>query len=94
MAAFVLGLMHGFGFSSTLMDLDLPRSNLLQTLFGFNVGVEIGQLAIVFAFVPIAYAARGTTAYRRFGLVAGSILIAVLATVWLVERAFLVKIIS
>jgi hypothetical protein len=51
MAAFVLGLMHGFGFSATLMDLDLPRSNLLQTLFGFNLGVELGQIAIVAVFV-------------------------------------------
>jgi uncharacterized membrane protein YqjE len=94
MAAFVLGLMHGFGFSATLMDLDLPRSNLVQTLFGFNLGVEIGQIAIVAAFVPLAYAVRGTAAYRRVGLVAGSCVIVVLATIWLVERAFLIKIIS
>jgi len=94
MAAFVLGLMHGFGFSATLMDLDLPRSNLLQTLFGFNLGVELGQLAIVAVFVPIAYSVRGTVAYRRVALVAGSCVIAVLATIWLVERAFLIKIIS
>jgi hypothetical protein len=94
MAAFVLGLMHGFGFSATLMDLDLPRSNLVQTLFGFNLGVELGQIAIVAAFVPLAYAVRGTAAYRRVGLVAGSCVIVVLATIWLVERAFLIKIIS
>ena len=94
MAAFVLGLMHGFGFSSTLMDLDLPRSNLVLTLFGFNLGVEIGQMAIVAVFVPLAYAARRTVAYRRFGLVAGSVVIVVLATIWLVERAFVIKLIS
>jgi len=94
MAAFLLGLMHGFGFSSTLQDLDLPRSNLLATLFGFNLGVEIGQVAIVLVFVPLAFAARKTVAYRRVALVGGSIVIAVLATIWLVERAFLVKIIS
>jgi hypothetical protein len=94
MAAFVLGLMHGFGFSSTLMDLDLPRSNLVLTLFGFNLGVELGQLAIVVLFVPLAYAARRTVAYRRVGLVAGSVVIAILATIWLVERAFVVKLIS
>jgi hypothetical protein len=94
MAAFVLGLMHGFGFSATLMDLDLPRSNLLQTLFGFNVGVELGQIAIVAVFVPIAFALRRTTGYRRVALVGGSCVIAVLAMIWLIERAFLVKIIS
>jgi hypothetical protein len=94
MAAFLLGLMHGFGFSSTLMDLDLPRSNLVLTLFGFNLGVEIGQIAIVAVFVPLAYAARATVAYRRLALVAGSVVIAVLATIWLIERAFVMKIIS
>jgi uncharacterized membrane protein YqjE len=94
MAAFVLGLMHGFGFSATLMDLDLPRSNLLPTLFGFNLGVELGQLAIVAVFVPLAYSVRRSAAYRRFALVAGSCVIAVLATIWLIERAFLIKIIS
>lgn len=94
MAAGLLGLMHGFGFSSTLMDLDLPRSNLLLTLFGFNAGVEVGQIAIVAVFVPLAYLARRTTAYRRVGLLGGSIVIAVLATIWLIERAFVIKIIS
>lgn len=93
MAAFLLGLMHGFGFSSTLMDLDLPRSNLVMTLFGFNLGVEIGQLAIVAVFVPLAYAARRSIAYRKVGLVGGSIVIAVLALVWFVERAFALKLI-
>ena len=94
MAAFLLGLMHGFGFSSTLMDLDLPRSNLVLTLFGFNAGVEVGQVAIVAVFVPIAYAVRNQIAYRRYALLAGSAVIAVLATIWLVERAFVLKIIS
>ena len=94
MAAFLLGLMHGFGFSSTLMDLDLPRSNLVLTLFGFNAGVEIGQVAIVALFVPLAYAARKSLAYRRYALIAGSVVITVLAMIWLIERAFVVKIIS
>lgn len=94
MAAFLLGLMHGFGFSSTLQDLDLPRSSLVTTLFGFNLGVEIGQVAIVAVFVPLAFAARRTPAYRKVALVAGSVVICALATIWLIERAFLVKIIS
>src|SRR5205085_10429029 len=90
MAAFVLGLMHGFGFSSTLKDLDLPRSNLLLTLFGFNLGVEAGQIAIVLAFVPIAFLARRTTGYRRVALVGGSFAILIVAATWLVDRDFLV----
>jgi hypothetical protein len=91
-AAFALGLLHGFGFSATLMDLGLPRQNLVLTLFGFNVGVEIGQMCVVAAFLPIAYFARRTLAYRRYALVGGSAVIAGIATVWLVERACAVKI--
>jgi hypothetical protein len=91
-AAFALGLLHGFGFSATLMDLGLPRQNLALTLFGFNVGVEIGQMCVVVAFVPLAYFARRTWLYRRVGLVGGSLVIASIAGVWLVQRAFAVKI--
>ncbi len=88
MAAFVLGLMHGFGFSSTLADLGLGRGALLSTLVGFNAGVEVGQLAVVSVLVPIAFAARRTAVYRRWVLVGGSIVIAVVATRWFFERAF------
>jgi hypothetical protein len=91
-AAFALGLLHGFGFSATLMDLGLPRQNLALTLFGFNVGVEIGQMCVVAAFVPLAYVARRTWFYRRLGLVGGSLAIAGVAGLWLVERAFAVTI--
>ena len=91
-AAFALGLLHGFGFSATLMDLGLPRKNLVLTLFGFNLGVEIGQMCVVAAFLPLAFLARRTDAYRRVGLIAGSAVIAVIATIWFVERAFVVKI--
>ncbi len=92
-AAFALGLLHGFGFASTLTDLDLPRSSFLATLFGFNFGVEVGQLAIVAVFVPAAYLARRSVVYRR-GLVVGSLAILAVATLWLVERALDLKIIS
>jgi hypothetical protein len=91
-AAFALGLLHGFGFSATLMDLGLPRKNLVLTLFGFNCGVEIGQMCVVAAFLPLAYLARRSPFYRIVGLVGGSIAIAAIASVWLVERAFVVKI--
>jgi len=91
-AAFALGLLHGFGFSATLMDLGLPRQNLALTLLGFNVGVEIGQMCVVAAFVPLAYVARRTWFYRRLGLVGGSLAIAGVAGLWLVERAFSVAI--
>ncbi len=85
--AFVFGLIHGFGFASVLADLGLPQGVLALALLGFNVGVELGQLAIVAVFLPLAYALRRTLFYRRGVLVGGSLLIALLAAVWLAERA-------
>jgi len=85
--AFVFGLIHGFGFASVLADLGLPRDALVGALVGFNLGVEAGQLAIVLAFIPLAWPWRGSRIYRTGVLGAGSLLVAVLAGIWLVERA-------
>jgi len=90
--AFTFGLIHGFGFASVLADLGLPQEALLLALVAFNLGVEAGQLAIVCAFLPIAYALRATAFYRHIVLPAGSIAIAAIAAVWLVERALDVRI--
>ncbi|MFP2927231.1 HupE/UreJ family protein [Pyxidicoccus sp. 3LG] len=87
-AAFALGLLHGFGFASTLVDLGLPAGSLAVTLLGFNVGVELGQLACVAVFLPLAFVLRGSVLYRRALLVGGSAAIAVVACAWLAERAF------
>jgi len=87
-AAFGFGLLHGFGFASALSDLGLPTGSLALSLAGFNIGVELGQLAIVAAFLPLAYAMRGTWTYRRVILAGGSTAIVAIAGVWLVERAF------
>ena len=86
--AFLFGLIHGFGFASVLADLGLPQESLLLALVAFNVGVEVGQLAIVAVFLPIAYRLRTTRVYRQGVLVAGSAGIALIAGIWLVERAF------
>jgi hypothetical protein len=91
MVAFGFGLIHGFGFASVLADLGLPREALLLALVGFNLGVEAGQLAIVAAFLPVAYALRNTWAYRRLVLVGGSAAIVLVAALWLAERALDVK---
>jgi len=58
------------------------------SLFGFNLGVEAGQLAIVVVFLPLAFRLRSTWAYQRMLLGGGSVAIAAVAAVWLVERAF------
>ena len=87
--AFAFGLVHGFGFAGVLMELELPTTRLVPALFGFNLGVELGQLAVV----AIAWPAlallerRSPEAYRRIAE-AGSALIFALGTFWLVARNF------
>jgi hypothetical protein len=80
------GLIHGFGFASVLSDLGLPKEQLTAALLGFNIGVELGQLAIVSAFFPVAWALRRTAFYRWGIMVAGSISIAAVAAFWLMQR--------
>jgi len=75
-----------------LADLGLPQESLLLALVAFNVGVEVGQLAIVAVFLPIAYRLRTTRFYRRWVLVAGSAGIVLIAGIWLIERAFNLRI--
>jgi hypothetical protein len=94
MVAFGFGLVHGFGFASVLADLGLPRDALVLALVGFNVGVELGQLAIVVVFLPLTFALRRSVFYRRWVMVGGSVVIALLAAVWLVERAFGLKLLA
>jgi len=89
--AFVFGLIHGFGFAGVLAELGLPRDSLLLSLFAFNVGVEVGQLAVVTAFLPLAWALRRQWLYQRALLAGGSLLVIVAASVWLIERAFDLK---
>ena len=86
LVAFGFGLIHGFGFASVLAELGLPADALLLALLGFNLGVELGQLAIVAGFLPLACALRRTWLYRRLIFVGGSAAIAVLAALWLAER--------
>lgn len=81
------GLIHGFGFASALGEVGLPTGVRLLGLAGFNVGVELGQLAIVAAVMPLLYLLRTTQVYEKVVLQGGSLVVAVLAGVWLVERS-------
>jgi hypothetical protein len=84
--AFGFGLIHGFGFANVLVDLGLSSMTLAISLLGFNVGVEIGQIAIVLVFLPLAFWIRHTWFYRYIVFVGGSILIAIIAVIWFAER--------
>jgi len=84
--AFAFGLVHGFGFASVLADLGLQGANLALSLVGFNTGVEIGQLLIVLAVLPLAFLARHSRIYRRTFMPVGSAAIVLLAAYWMVAR--------
>jgi hypothetical protein len=85
--AFGFGLLHGFGFANVLGEVDAEGTPMWQTLLGFNLGVELGQLAIVAVFLPIAYLLRHTRFYRTGVLYGGSGAAALCAIVWLGQRA-------
>lgn len=84
---FLFGLVHGFGFSSALREMDLPRSGLALSLFSFNLGVEIGQVTFVLLIFPLVQdlVRSGWKQLKP----AVSIGVACLAVYWFVQRAFL-----
>jgi hypothetical protein len=87
LVALCFGLVHGFGFASVLSELGLTRANLAVGLVGFNVGVELGQLAVVSVLVPLSFLVR-TSRFYRTGLVpGGAVAIALLSTYWFAVRA-------
>ena len=85
--ALLFGLIHGFGFASVLTDLGLGRRAIALALVSFNVGVELGQLAIVTVLLPLAFALRRTAGFRWGVMTAGSVAIVLIAIGWLGERA-------
>ena len=87
MMAFAFGLFHGFGFAGLLSELGLDRSNRFVSLLGFNIGVELGQAAIILMVFPILFLLRRTRAFVPM-MYAGSVGLAVIAMSWAFERIF------
>jgi HupE/UreJ protein len=86
---FLFGLIHGFGFSNVLREMQLSRSHLALSLFSFNTGVEIGQILFVLvAFPLIIYVTRSR--WQQQIKPAVSLAVMCLAVYWFVQRAFLV----
>lgn len=87
---FGFGLLHGLGFAGVLRDIGLPRSEFVLGLVGFNVGVELGQLAvIVCAWLATGLWFASRPWYRRRIVVPASIAIGVVGAYWTVERLLL-----
>jgi len=84
---FIFGLVHGFGFSNVLREMDLPKSGLALSLFSFNLGVEIGQVTFVLLIFPLVQDLV-SSGWKRLKP-AVSIGVACLAVYWFVQRAFL-----
>jgi hypothetical protein len=87
LVSFFFGLVHGFGFSSALRELGLPAHGLLVSLFGFNVGVEVGQGLVVAACLPFLLLLRQSRWENR-AVSTSSVAILVAGLVLFVERAF------
>jgi hypothetical protein len=87
---FAFGLLHGLGFAGVLGELGLPRGELATALLSFNVGVELGQLAVILAALLVLGAWRKRASYRRRVVVPLSLLIAFVGVYWAFERVFLV----
>jgi hypothetical protein len=86
--ALAFGLVHGLGFAGALRNLALPIHARGVALAAFNAGVELGQLVVVAAVLPLLYAASTRRWYPRLVMGAGSLVIAWVAVLWILERGF------
>ena len=88
--AFAFGLIHGLGFAAVMAELSLPASGITGALFGFNLGVELGQLAVVLLAWPALRALSRVREGRpaQLTIEAGSAAVAGLGLFWFVSRAF------
>jgi hypothetical protein len=84
--AFGFGLIHGFGFASVLGDLTTGVSQLAVALAGFNLGVELGQVALVLVVFPLLYLAARSRFYERAAVPAMLAAVGALSLYWVVER--------
>lgn len=83
---FCFGLLHGMGFAGALGELGIPADQQLLTVLAFNIGVEIGQMAIVLAVLPLLIAIRNKIWYSRYSLIAISVVITLIALQWVFQR--------
>lgn len=86
MLSFVFGLFHGMGFASLVSGLDASKSTQLISLLGRNVGIEIGQAAVILMMFPMLFILRRTKIYR-WVLFGGSLALAGVSLAWAIERS-------
>lgn len=87
---FAFGLFHGFGFANVLEPLGVAPGNKVVGLAGFNIGVELGQIAIIIVLFPVLFMLRRMAFYPFAALKLGSVVIILIAGFWIVERTAVV----
>src|SRR5205085_1947385 len=88
---FAFGLIHGFGFATVLRDLGVGRNGqgIAMPLFSFNLGVEVGQVAIAAVVLPIVWRLRKNEAFVRHGVPNLSALVALAGLYWFLQRTII-----
>ena len=86
---FLFGLIHGMGFASSLNEIGLPPGKFYTSILSFNIGVELGQVAVIAAmFLLIIIPLRKKINYRKMVVYPLSVLIGLVAMYWTIERVF------
>jgi hypothetical protein len=83
---FIFGLIHGLGFAQRLIDERIPEGSVVSALLGFNVGVELGQLAVIGLAVAATFWIKDEAKYRRWVVIPASALIALAGIAWAYQR--------
>jgi hypothetical protein len=83
---FTFGLIHGLGFAQRLVDERIPEGSVVSALLGFNVGVELGQLAVIGLAIAATFWLKDDEKYRRFVVIPASALIALAGIFWAIQR--------
>ena len=86
LVTFAFGLIHGFGFAGVLAELNLPAADFAWALLRFNLGLEIGQVAIVAVVTTLLFLLRGRARYPAWVIRGGSLAAMLIGLVWLIER--------
>lgn len=89
---FMFGLVHGLGFASSLNEIGLPRNKFFLSIFSFNIGVELGQMTIILlVFGLVIRQFHSIRNYKKAIVYPLSVIIALIAFYWTIDRVFFVK---
>lgn len=87
LSIFFFGLIHGLGFAG-VSSLDPDSPSFVSELFGFTIGVDLGQIAVIGLALILTFGVKKPLAYRKLVVIPGSVLIALIGAYWTIERIF------